>query len=199
MKPLYNRYPGSCAKCGADLPAGNTVVYERRVGIFCLGCAPTDPEEIRAYRQEGANKRAKKYEEWAAKRKARATATLERNEIYNGDYAFNTQPGHIPGRDRVIAANDRAYESLQTARRFESKAADLRHVRVAGDKERARQARRERIRPMLKPGLMVYSALYGEGEVVRVNQKTASVRIPSGSVFPLDLDWLTICEHTTVK
>lgn len=34
---------------------------------------------------------------------------------YLGDHAFNTQPGHIPLRARVIARDDQAHESLWTS------------------------------------------------------------------------------------
>jgi len=44
VRTLTTRYAGSCRACGAEIPVGAHAVYERRAGIFCPGCAPTDPE-----------------------------------------------------------------------------------------------------------------------------------------------------------
>ena len=52
MRAIIVKYDGECRKCGATLPVGVDAIYERHIGVFCPGCAPTDPEEIRAYRQE---------------------------------------------------------------------------------------------------------------------------------------------------
>jgi hypothetical protein len=194
MRPITLRFETECHKCAAALAIGAPAVYERRVGAFCPTCAPTDPEEIRALRTVGAEKKAKKYEEWAAKRKAAAEAVFAKNEPFTGDYAFNTQPGHIPARARIIAQEDRAMESMQTARRFEAKASSLRNVVVAGDKERRRQAEREVVLKTLKVGSRVHTALYGKATVVRVNKKTATVDNDSGYNTKVDLSWITILD-----
>ena len=68
MREILVKYSGDCAKCGETLEVGAKAVYERRVGIFCSGCAPTDPEEIRAVRQEGADRKADRLQGWADKR-----------------------------------------------------------------------------------------------------------------------------------
>lgn len=47
---------------------------------------------------------------WADGREGKAAALHARNEPYRGDHAFNTQPGHIPERARVIARTERAWE-----------------------------------------------------------------------------------------
>jgi hypothetical protein len=59
---------------------------------------------------------------WAAKREQSAGAVLAAHETYRDDHAFNTQPGHIPLRARVIAQDDRAYESLAKARQMAARA-----------------------------------------------------------------------------
>lgn len=59
---------------------------------------------------------------WADKRESDAAAVLERNRVFTGDIAFNTQPGHIPLRARVIRQNDRAIESLNKAASMASRA-----------------------------------------------------------------------------
>lgn len=198
MRPIKVKFSGECRKCDAALPVGSDAVYEKRVGIFCPSCAPTDPEEIRAYRQEGADRKADRYDEWAAKREAKAGAVLKRNEVFTGDHAFNTQPGHIPLRARVIAQNDRACESLNKAAEMRSKASSLRKVRVKGDAERARQKVRDLIRPLLKKGMRVETGIYGPGEIVRINKKTAKVGKTGQSgtyEVNVDLSWLRILEE----
>lgn len=176
MRPITVKYEGDCRKCGVRLVEGEKAVHERRVGIFCPDCAPTDPEEIRAYRQEGADRKADKYEGWAEKRESRANAALNHiNKHYRGDHAFNFQPGHIPERARVIRREDRAIESLKVADGFRAKAASLRHVQVAGDAEKRRQAKREAVRAILKVGMRVDTGIYGEGVVERINKKTATI------------------------
>ena len=108
--------------------------------------------------------------------RADANAVLDHNrEHYTSDIAFNTQPGHIPLRARIIRQNDRAFESLQKAQRMQEKANSLRHVRVAGDAERNRQAKRDAIRGRLQVGMKVDTVIYGIGTVKRINKKTATI------------------------
>lgn len=175
MRLITLRYADECRKCSAGLPAGIEAVYEKRVGVFCPPCAPTDPEEIRGYRQEAADRRADRYEGWAGKRRRSAGAILEHNQTYTDDHAFNTQPGRIPIRARVIAQNDRAMESLEIASGFEAKADRVRHVRVAGDAEARRQAQRNAMRAILTVGMRVDTGIYGQGIVERINRKTATI------------------------
>jgi hypothetical protein len=66
--------------------------------------------------------RAERLNEWAETREENAAAVLKAGEQYHGDTAFNTQPGHIPFRARLIASEDRAYESQNKAARMRSRA-----------------------------------------------------------------------------
>jgi len=195
MRRLNLKFSGDCRECGSTLPVGAEAIYEKRVGIFCPDCAPTDPEAIRAYRQEAADRKADRYEDWATKRRKNANATLRDNARFTEDIAFNTQPGHIPLRRRVIRQNDKAFESLETARRFDAKAKSLRHVRVAGDAERKRQAKRDVIKPLLKVGMKVDTGIYGQGTIKKINRKTATVENTGASgnyMVNVDLSWLRI-------
>lgn len=76
--------------------------------------------------RERKEARAARLEGWADKRQASAAATFKRTEVYRGDHAFNTQPGHIPERARVIRAEERAFQDMQTARRLDTRAAGIR-------------------------------------------------------------------------
>ena len=59
--------------------------------------------------------KAERLRGWASRRVVDANATLAADAHYRGDHAFNTQPGHIPERARVIAREDRAFGSLAKA------------------------------------------------------------------------------------
>jgi Domain of unknown function (DUF3560) len=72
--------------------------------------------------RERRERRAERYREWAGKRVERAEAVFKANEPYTSDYAFNTQPGHIPERARIIRQEDRQFESLAKAASMRSRA-----------------------------------------------------------------------------
>lgn len=175
MRQITVKYMGECRKCAAPLEIGTQAMYEKLTGIFCVGCEPTDTEDIRAYRQEGADRKADKLEGWADKRKADAARVLKAGEPYRSDLAFNTQPGPIPFRARLIAREDRAYESLRKADGMQARANSLRHVAVAGDREKKRQIVRDAMKARLTVGAVVDTGIYGLGVVEKINKKTATI------------------------
>lgn len=73
-------------------------------------------------RRERKEQRAERLREWARKRESQAGAVLKQTERFRGDTAFNTQPGHIPFRARIIGQEDRAHESLEKAKRMKERA-----------------------------------------------------------------------------
>lgn len=75
--------------------------------------------------RERRERRAARLREWADRRTAQATAALATGDKYRGDHAFNTQPGHIPERARLIARQDHAFESLDKAASMNSRAAEI--------------------------------------------------------------------------
>lgn len=83
-----------------------------------------NPEEGATYRERRLA-RAERLREWAEKRQRDAAAVFAAGEVYRGDVAFYTQPGHIPERARVIAREDRALESMEKARAMEARAAGI--------------------------------------------------------------------------
>jgi hypothetical protein len=66
--------------------------------------------------------KAERLRGWAEKRQATATAALESHPEMRHDWAFITQPGHIPARARMIAADGRAFESLRKAENMAARA-----------------------------------------------------------------------------
>lgn len=62
---------------------------------------------------------------WADKRQTDAARVFKSGEPFRSDNAFNTQPGHIPFRSRLIAREHKAYESLNKAASMDSKASEI--------------------------------------------------------------------------
>lgn len=75
--------------------------------------------------RERRGRKAANLREWADKRETVATATLQRDREVGSDWAFITQSGRIPERDRMNARADRAYESLNRAKSMDSRAAGI--------------------------------------------------------------------------
>src|SRR3990167_4134387 len=75
--------------------------------------------------RERLEAKVERREEWAAGRREKAAVVAHEAERYRGDYAFNTQPGHIPERARLIKREERAYEDSKMADHHDSKAAGL--------------------------------------------------------------------------
>lgn len=75
--------------------------------------------------RERLERKLERRQEWAQGRRKKAAAGLRFARQFTGDIAFNTQPGHIPLRARVIRAEDRAFANLDVAEHHDSKAAGL--------------------------------------------------------------------------
>ena len=176
MRELTVRWETECKRCGAALEVGTQAMYEKSMGLFCLGHEPKDVEEIRAYRLAKAEKKAERLDEWAEKREKKAEQDLNSYPSLRHDWAFITQPGHIPARARMNRADDRACESLKVAEGMRSKADCLRHVRVAGDAERKREKIRAALDTMISKGSQVHDAVFGLGTVVGVYPKSYRIR-----------------------
>ena len=76
-------------------------------------------------RRERLEAKIEKREEWAARRRSKAANLYRSTDRYRGDVAFNTQPGHIPERARVIRKIDQAHEHTEMAQHHDAKAAGL--------------------------------------------------------------------------
>jgi hypothetical protein len=75
--------------------------------------------------RERREAKAERLRGWADKRTATATVALESQPELRHDWAFITQPGHIPERARMNARDDRAFESLAKAESMTSRAAGI--------------------------------------------------------------------------
>lgn len=65
-------------------------------------------------------------------------------------------------------------------------------VRVAGDAERKRQAVSEKLDQLIFVGSRVEDFCFGEGQVVRINKKTYSIRFASGNVYARDKSFVKL-------
>lgn len=131
--------------------------------------------------------RAERRQLWADAAEARANA-MEANQ--NRDWAFISQPGHLPARARQIAQTDRAMILRQKAETHRAKAVELERMalRKKGDAERERQALRDA--SALKAGDAATSAHFGACVVVKVNAKTYRIRMPSGFEITQDKSYV---------
>ena len=75
--------------------------------------------------RERRERRIERLSGWAAKRQMGAAAVLKQGERFRGDHAFNTQPGHIPERARLVKREDRAFESMGKADDMDAKATEI--------------------------------------------------------------------------
>lgn len=193
MRPITVKYATKCQKCQKKLPKGATAVYERRVGLFCPDCAPTDPEEIRAYRQKAADRKAERLEGWAEKRRDKAKALVVQNEPYHGDTAFHTQPGRIIERERFHRRTERMWDHSSKAQKMEEQARRLRcGVQVKGDAERRRQKAREERDRQISKGSRVSDFCFGLGTVVGVYKKSYRIKFDKGSTHSRDKSYVKL-------
>lgn len=75
--------------------------------------------------RERREARAARLRGWAEKRYEKAEAVSTWADQYRGDTAFNTQPGYIPERARLNAAQERSWESVNKAASMESRAGNI--------------------------------------------------------------------------
>ena len=194
MRQIIVKYNGECARCGNILEVGNPAMYEKSMGIFCVGCEPKETEDIREFRQAKASRKADRYDGWAKKREDQAEKDLNSHPVQRHDIAFCTQPGRIPLRARMNKADDRACESLRKAESMRQKANNLRHVRVAGDAERKRELFRMKQDEHIVKGSRVYDFAFREGTVTRVNKKTYTITFDSGGTYARDKSFVKITD-----
>lgn len=138
-------------------------------------------EEIRAERQAKADRKAARLRKWADSAQEKGDAI--RGSITT-DMQFWTQPGMLKTKRRLRDRLDRGTRLEMHAEELREKANRVQaSVRVAGDAERKRQAKREVLDTVIQVGSMVQDFAFGVGEVVRVNKKTYSIKFRSGSTY----------------
>lgn len=101
--------------------------------------------------------RRERIEAAAARLEAAAAAVLNvGRDHYSRDWAFITQPGHIPARARWLRKMERAFEQVATAQRLRAKAASVGSAGISSDNPdavgllREKLAKLEREQDMMK-------------------------------------------------
>ena len=146
-------------------------------------------EEQRKIKKEKAERKARRVESRARrllKEAQRIEDSWPKDVIH--DIAFNTQPGHIPLRARIIRQHDKVLRLREEAKRLLEKAENIRIYgsRIKGDAERAREEKREKLDQEVQIGSRVYCPLYGWGEVLRIYKKSYKVKFDRGFVLTVD-------------
>lgn len=199
MRTITSKYSGDCARCGTGYEPGAPIMYEKATGCFCVGCEPTEPDDIRAFRQARIDTKNDRREEWAQARErragqaqARSDSLMQRDSSGRADWALVTQPGYIPQRAQANRAQERAWSEAAAAAEHRAKKSGP--AVVAGDRERKRQAHRDAVRDLVKArvGTTVRCHPYGEVKLLRVNQKSATVETPRGFKDRVCLTWIDI-------
>jgi len=193
VRQITVKYSGDCAKCGNSLEVGSSAMYEKSMGIFCCGCEPTDIEGIRHYRTIKAAAKAERVEARADARLRHAGALQGSLPEYRHDWAYITQPGHIPGRARIAQKEEKIYHLHNEAAALQEKADNIMkyQTRVQGDAERRRQAKREALDRILGKGSRVNDVVFGEGVIVSVHKKSYRIKFDrSGSTYARDKSYV---------
>jgi hypothetical protein len=167
-------------------------MYEKSMGIFCVGCEPKDTDKIRQYRTIKAERRADQLIQKAERLEADAGRRAAPMEAMRGDTAFFTQPGQIPYRDRIFKAYDRAGELFGEAREARERAEGVMRykTRVAGDAEKRRQAEREALDVLISKGSRVHDPVGGDGEVLGVFKKSYRIKFDRGFTWARDKSYV---------
>jgi len=194
MRQITVKFDGECSRCGAALEIGDNAMYEKRTGIFCPGCEPTEVEDIRAFRMEKAERKAERREAWAESAEKKSAQYNEESRRMMSVIPMG-QPiliGHHSEkrdrryRERAWNKMGKAVEESDKAQYHREKAQNLRRVQVAGDAERRRQAEREAMDAVLSKGSTVIDAVFGPGVIVGVYKKSYRIEFDRGFTYARD-------------
>jgi hypothetical protein len=144
--------------------------------------------------RERMERKLEKREEWAEGRDHKASALLKQNEPFRGDWAFASQPGHIPERARVIAREDRAIEHLEMANHHRQAADGLARAldrSIYNDDENATEALEARIKAneAKREQMKLVNKLYRKNDAVGLeklglNLESLKARLNREGVMP---------------
>jgi hypothetical protein len=154
-------------------------------------------EEIRAYRQERANRKAARLIKSAEIRERDAEILNKQVEPYVSDWSFVTQPitsnsggrAFARFREKINNKIDRKYGLINEAKDLRDRAEILANsVSVKGDAERRREKMRQALDEKIKIGSRVNYKLFvnGTGTVVRVNKKSYTIKLDEGRKISVD-------------
>ena len=154
-----------------------------------MGIESVNVEELRRIKIDKAERKARRVETKARrllKEAQRIEDSWPKDVIH--DIAFNTQPGHIPLRARIIRQHDKVLKLREEAKRLLEKAENIRIYgsRVKGDAERAREEKREKLDKEVQVGSRIFCPLYGWGKILKIFKKSYRVEFDRGFVLTVD-------------
>jgi hypothetical protein len=183
---------GLCTKCANDTGASWKTL--------CRSCwEKRTPEEVRAQRQAKLDKKVARMRKKAERLQKEADSKLAVMDQYRGDIAFLTQPaapGSTFGRQgaKVYARYDKGMELSTEAAKLKEQAdwKEKRGVSVKGDAEAQRQLEREKRDKVFTVGSKVYDWIFGDGEILKVNRKTYTIKFASGGTYTRDKSFIKL-------
>lgn len=188
MRTITAKFDSECRACGHEVNKGDSVSYEKRIGVFHPACEP-EGEELRNYRQERIDKRNERLRGRANKLRSESVRIYKQDERKFGDIAFCTQPGHIPERARAIKRREKAMRLDAEADAIEPTITYP--AQVKGDAEARRERRRESVKQWAAPGVEAFDYVFGNVTILKVYKKSARIRNQrTGSEFSRELHFL---------
>jgi len=146
-------------------------------------------EEQRKIKKEKAERKARRLESKARRllKKAQDIEDSWPKDVIH-DIAFNTQPGHIPLRARIIRQQEKVFALREEAKKLFKKAENVRIYgsRVKGDAEREREEKRKKLDKEVQVGSRIFCPLYGWGRVLKIFKKSYRVKFDRGFVLTVD-------------
>ncbi len=140
--------------------------------------------------KDRAKAKALKYLEWAEKNENKSKQVYDsfNNQYKDFDWTQPILRGHHSQRkhekvyERRASVMNRTIELDKKAKRMREKAENLLVFanRNKGDAENARQAKRDLADQAIQKGSIVSDWCFGQGEVLKVNTKTYTIRFTSG-------------------
>ncbi len=150
-------------------------------------------EQIREYRQNKLNRTITRLRVKADKLTELAEQKMAEFKSHAGDHAFNFQPAKANSpfanqRRRVLDRYEKGLKLLTETDELRAKADWMEKggVHVKGDAEIRRQAEREANDKLISVGTRVHDFCFGDGEVVKVNKKTYTIKFDYGTQFTRD-------------
>ena len=155
--------------------------------------------DLRAYRQQKLNRKIQRLRSRAQRLEKIAEEKQAAFNTHRGDIAFLTQPASKSSsfgkhRQKILDRYDKGIELQTEAQKLREKAdwLEKRGVVVKGDAQRARQEKREQQDKTISVGSKVYDFAYGEGEIIRLNKKTYTIRFTSGFTCARDKTYVEL-------
>jgi len=146
-------------------------------------------EEQRKIKKEKAERKARRLETRARRllKKAQEIEDSWPKDVIH-DIAFNTQPGHIPLRARIIRQQEKVFALREEAKKLFKKAENVRIYgsRIKGDAEREREEKREKLDKEVQVGSRIFCPLYGWGKILKIFKKSYRVEFDRGFVLTVD-------------